>query len=471
MKIKLGMTTLCLLASFSTQSFADISNTPETPSIHHNQSFIARHWPRIFDRWFGTMPDAACLEPVCAISHSSIILDKSNQNEGRALPNPCKPCWYRYFDISGGINLDIGKWGNRNGNLMGVNYKHLLSLNDVYINVSARANNWVNGLISVSFSNPTISANPAVFNSFSAAEYDAATSNNINDFSPLRLPEKRFSNVQIEQAYVTLGDLDLHPIFLQFGKQFQDFSRYEIHPITLTLTQVLSEILATSVKLAVISEGFSGSVYVFNDPIRNFRTSTNYPTNYGFSIGYFQPPTCNAFGFSIGASYLHNLIGANNVAYGVQSFTAGGFHNHVSALALYFDYIVENISLNLRYTTAISRFIVTDLPKNGIEDLLFFGVPLRSATGAKPWAGTAQLNYGFCICDKPQNIYLGYQTSSEAAGLNLAKNRYVAGYGIELWHWTSFRVEWDRDFAYRRANGGSNRTYNLVTLRASAKFN
>lgn len=474
MNIKLGMMTLCLLAMLSTQTLAQVSHSlkPHYKHVSHEVS----DWPNKFYRFLWTAPDA-CLRPVCAIPYSSFVLKKMNQNEGRALSDPCRPCWFRYFSMSGGINLDIGKWGNRNANLMGENYKRL-SLNDVYINIDAKMNEWVEGFVSISFGNPTITTNPAAFNSFSAAEYDAAYSDNINVISPFFLRESGINNVQIEQAYATLGDLSVQPFFFQLGKQFQDFSRYEIHPITVTLTQVLSQILATSIKLGVLSEGFSGSLYVFNDPIRTFSTY-NYPTNYGLSFGYHQPLTCDLFGFSIGAAYLHNLVGANDVAYNVQAFTGGGFHNHVTALALYGDFITDNISLNARYTTALQRFVVADLPKNGIADLSPFlpafigslGSPIPEATGAKPWAATLQANFGFHACNKPQTIYLGYQTSSESAGLNMPKNRYLIGYGIDFCRWTSVWAEWDRDFAYRRGNGGTGKNTNLISLRIAAKYN
>ncbi len=50
----------------------------------------------------------------------------------------------------------------------------------------------------------------------------------------------------------------------------------------------------------------------------------------------------------------------------------------------------------------------------------------------KPWAAGLQAGYGFDVWGKSQNVYLGYQASRETAGLNLPKNRWLAGYGIDI---------------------------------------
>src|SRR3990167_5503512 len=133
---------------------------------------------------------------------------------------------------------------------MGENYR-LISLNDAYLNVGAMVNDWTKAFASISFSNPTTNANPSVFNSFGSAEYSAAYANNINGNA---------NNVlQLEQAFASFANFDVSPVFLQVGKQFQDFGRYEIHPITASMTQVMSEVLATSVKLGFLYSGFHGS--------------------------------------------------------------------------------------------------------------------------------------------------------------------------------------------------------------------
>ena len=267
------------------------------------------------------------------------------------------------------------------------------------------------------------------------------------------------------------------PIFLQVGKQFQDFSRYEIHPITRSLTQVMSETLATSLKVGfIVPMGFNGSVYVFDDPLAKVGQNTK-TTNYGVSLGYDAPS--ETLGWDIGAGWLYNLIGVNDVAYNVVNNNASGaglpaYNTRVGGVAVYADVNSGPFSIGARYTTAVTRFNVNDLAKDGIANYTtgtILGVPTAAASGAKPWAAGIQGAYGFDAWGKNQNVYLGYQASREAAGLDMPKSRWLVGYGIDMFgRSTNVGIEWDHDMAYSAGNGGSGNNSNLVSLRSSVKF-
>ena len=118
--------------------------------------------------------------------------------------------------------------------------------------------------------------------------------------------------------------------------------------------------------------------------------------------------------------------------------------------------------VNLRYTTALQRFNIHDLPKHGLAS---------SDSGGKPWAAGIQAGYGFELWGKAQNIYLGYQASREAAGLLVPKDRWLLGYGIDLFgRDTIAAIEWDHDLGYSKGNGGNGNNTDLVTVRTGFKF-
>lgn len=449
---------------------------------HHKHHHKARHHEESVER-VEVAEHHACREechpavvPVCAINESYVILEEMTQNVGRALPNPCNPGWFNRIALSGGINVDIGKWGNRNVNYMGENYQRL-SINDAYINVTALVNEWAKGFASISYNTATISnSNFINFVRHPISEFDAAYDNNVLGGATHTL--------QLEQAYITLGNFDCSPIFVQLGKQFQDFGRYEIHPITEPLTTVMSKTLATSVKLGFIASGFHGSIYAFDDPIPKVHTSnSSTTTNYGAALGYEAPLTCDSIGWDVGVGYLYNLIGVNDVAYIVNQFnilnfdSSEGYSKRVAGIAAYADVVTGQFYVGARYVQALSRFRVVDLPQHGVADLFVvspvFGLttPLFGATGARPWTGEIHAGVGFnAFCDRDQTVYVGYQMSRQAAGLNLPKNRYVLGYNIDIWKNTNFAVEWDHDNGYSRGAGGNGKNSNLVTLRGSVRF-
>src|SRR3990167_5529454 len=78
-------------------------------------------------------------------------------------------------------------------------------------------------------------------------------------------------------------------------------------------------------------------------------------------------------------------------------------------------------------------------------------------------------------CNQLTNGFVGYQTSSQAAGLNLPQTRWLAGYNVDVWKspnmgTTNLGAEWDHDNAFKVSNGGSGNVTNLVSLRITTKF-
>src|SRR5437016_14293491 len=110
------------------------------------------------------------------------------------------------------------------------------------------------------------------------------------------------------------------------------------------------------------------------------------------------------------------------------------------------------------------------MPKNGVANMTA-GVVNAGARGAKPWALGIQAGYAFDAWCKDQNIYIGYQTSREASGMNLPKTRWLAGYGVDVFGKnTNIGIEWDHDNAYNFVHGGTGKTSNLVSIRSTVKF-
>lgn len=466
MKLKLVVASMSVLGLVSCPVFAATTPTKHKHHHHkHHHKMMREHETPAQERAEERAErhdykDMGMPAPeVCAISHNAMIMDSMTQSIGRSMPSPCNPGWFNRVQFSGGVNVDLGKWGNRNGNYMGENYQRF-SLNDAYLNVAALVNDWAKAFASISYDTATIQDPGSIADL--DGEYSSAYSNNMTGGGSPAL--------QLEQAYATFGNFDVSPIFVQIGKQYQDFSRYEIHPITRSLTQVMSETLAVSGKIGFIADGFSGSLFAFDDPIAKVGQSYA-PTNYGVALGYDMPS--DSLGFDIGAAYLYNLIGVNDVAYMVNQWNAapgGGYNTRVGAAAVYADVNSGPFIISGRYTAAVQRFNPMDLPKNGLANVVG-GVVSPTASGAKPWAAGIQAGYGFDAWGRNQNVYVGYQASREAAGLNMPKDRWYVGYGVDVMGKnTNLGIQWDHDQAYSVGNGGTGNNTNLVSLRAGVQF-
>ncbi len=372
------------------------------------------------------------------------------QNLGRAVIP--KEVLFDRIGVTGGANLD-GHWGNRHMGYMGENSRRV-SLNDAYLNVTATINQWINGFASVSFNDTTgLSINQSeVIHSIKRGVYSYAYPNN---------------QINLEQGFVTIGNFDCSPFFIQLGKQFQDFGRYIIHPIERTMTQVLSESLQTSAKIGFLTHyGLHGAVYGFEDLLKNEKSGNKRPV-YGAALGFDHP--CEGLGYDIGLGYMSSITGVNDVAYAVKTFErrtrfsdhVGTFDGTVGAWSAYGDLNMGPFGFSGRYATAAHKFTSTTLSTHART--------VRTS-GARPWAGDITAGYGFNAWTKDQNLYVGYQTSGNAVNILIPHHRWIAGYGIEVLPYTSLSAEYGHEQDYSRHYGGTGKSTNTVGARAAVKF-
>ena len=375
------------------------------------------------------------------------------------------PDWFNRIGVSGGVNFDA-HWGNRSQGYEGENVQRL-SLNDAYINVGANVNDWAKAFTSISFSNPSGRLSGSIVApGISVSPLGGQYSNTYN--TP--------NTINLEQGYVTIANYDVSPIFFQIGKQFTDYGRYTIHPLVRTMTQVMTESLATSAKLGFITQmGFHGDIYAFDNPATQSGQGHT-GTVYGAALGFDQ--LNDQLGFDVGVGYMSNITGVNDinaalgnnyanalasgVATGLGLPSTGTYVHTVGGLAVYGDVNSGPFALSVRYTQAIQHFNPGDL---STQYNLSTGV-----AGARPWALDVTGGFGFNYWAKNQNLYLGYQTSNNAVNLALPKNRWIVGYNIDMWKNTNLGLEYNHDTAYSSGNNAFNHSSNTVGARASVKF-
>src|SRR5271155_3293586 len=102
---------MSLLGLISAPAFADDATAPHKHKHHkkHHHHHVAHHDYKANGGVAQSAPMAEAA-PMMAASMSSVILDEMNQNIGMNKP---MPEWFNRIGVSGGINLDTGKWGSR----------------------------------------------------------------------------------------------------------------------------------------------------------------------------------------------------------------------------------------------------------------------------------------------------------------------------------------------------------------------
>lgn len=467
MKLKLVVASMSLLGLISSPVFAAPQHKHKThhKKVHHR---MAKHECRDVRAMVAAAPapmiqPAPVMEAAPRFDCNLLAMDAMTQNwnRGHAMAD-----WFQRIGINGGINFDA-HFGNRDQGYTTENYTQF-SVNDVYLNTSALVNDWTRAFASISYNN----ASPGDENF-----YVLQARKHFGEYSHAY----RSGYLNLEQGYITFGNFDCSPFFVQLGKMYQDYGRYNIHPLTRTLAQSLSETLRTSAKLGFMQNGFHGSVFVFENPsvkattdVNGFVTSidTRQEAIWGASVGFDQISDC--LGFDVGVAYLSNMLGVNDVQRGVNEYefatssltppfvpVSGVFENRVGSVAAYADVNSGPFTFGVRYATALTSFNAYDLSTNFWD---------ATANGAKPRALDLTAGYGWNCWDRAQSVFVSYQTTRDSVNLFLPRDRWALGYGIELWRNASVGFEWDHDKDYDNGVGGTGNTSNLYGVRAAVRF-
>ncbi len=419
--------------------------------------------------------------PCPNLSVYSPMMDAMSQTVRRAKPTVgCgKP-----IQLAGGINFDT-QFGNVNQGFMGENNSRF-TVNDAYLDVTGNMNPWVSAFMELSYN----SIQDTALNTVSFEQFPF--NNHVVSMPGIYSEAYTLHALDLQQGYITLGNPELFPIFLKIGKQFQDFGRYTIHPITRSMTQVMTESLQTSAELSFISmwnnASLHGSIFTFQNQIPEMDIGDVTPfflpivsnhgnTNFGAQLGMGQVST--QLGWDIGVGYINDMMGINDIAYAtafIKNTLAGDadgqvmntnqsfYHERVSGLTAYGMVNSGPFSLSAHYVTALQSFNDLDVSASLNEMTDDF------LEGAQPWAADLQVAYGFNYFHRAQNLYLGYQQSGDAVALFIPERRWIAGYGIDVLKNTNIGVEYSNDRAYSIAEGGNDENSNRVALRIGVMF-
>jgi len=445
MKLKLIVASMSMLGLMTAPAFAHNTKGHEHPNYKGDA----------LPSTLSTCPKVDAYQP---------LLDAMNQNVGRAKPTvDCnKP-----IQFAGGINFDYQMLGPLNNGFMGEN-NNRFALNDAYLNATGHINRWVDAFLEVSYSNINAIPEDAVL---------AGGPHGADVPKPGIYSEAYDTNtLTLQQGYIFVGNLEELPFFAKLGKQFLDYGRYTIHPITRSMTQVMTESLQTAAQASFISSwnGFDlhGSAFAFQNTLGQVDSNDialgdidgHQRTNYGGQIGFGR--ISDQLGFDVGVGYMYDMVGINDVAYAVSLFRSGdvnadGFYQkRVNALTAYATLNTGPFSFNGHYATALQHFNAGDL-----------GAASTTATdGAKPWAFDVAAAFNFSYWEKSQSLYVGYQQSGDAVSLFIPENRWVAGYGVDVMKNTNLALEYTHDSDYSESDGGTGENSNRLAVRLGVKF-
>lgn len=266
------------------------------------------------------------------------------------------------------------------------------------------------------------------------------------------------SRVFMDQAFVTVGNLHESPFYMTMGQLYVPFGNYTTNMVSSPLTLNVGRTKARAVVLGFDApgpwpgpwDGFDAQVYAFRGNAIT-SPSSNRVNQYGANFDYaINEPKWN---FSIGSGYIANIADSagmqlNGATSGFEGFAGqvpAGFPNaevlehRVPGVDVHGQVGVGHVNLIGEYLTATRAFSPLDLTFNTI------GQP---AVGARPSAAQVEAAVTFTIYERPTNIAIGYQMTSQALALLEPQKRYTATLNTSIWKDTIESIEFRHDVNY-----------------------
>lgn len=359
---------------------------------------------------------------------SSQIEATLNKNEGSVLAG--KPYladdWTKRITVSGELNVD-GKWRSKHGPTgTGTNENSLFQnthYSDIYLNnsqfdIDAYVNSWTSAHISVAGRDPML----------------------INKNYQYKSDVVDGSKINLDEAYVTIGNLDQYPVYGTFGRQYVPFGVYDRHPIEPSLTQYLSQTQATAAKVGfAMPMGLYGSAYTFRGKSKYVGDTELYDNaeyqinNYGGEVGFMSNYTVGDMPFDYGLSvgYLGDM---RDVDY-ISAMSTPRNNHAVGGLSVDGHVKTGPFTLRANYVTALSDF---ETVTSGDQVL----------NGDKPWAYGVAGDYDFDVMGHDSTFTLMFQQAGDVEDLGLPKRRYGGQYRVGVLKDTdvTFLVVQDKNF-------------------------
>ncbi|HDS16003.1 MAG TPA: LbtU family siderophore porin [Proteobacteria bacterium] len=255
--------------------------------------------------------------------------------------------------------------------------------------------------------------------------------------------------VDLDEAYLTLGNTEHFPVFLQAGKFYVPFGNFESHMISDPLTLELGETRESAVLLGFEQAGFRVGVYAFNGDIDEAEDDNEIKC-FGLSTGYaFENDN---FSLDVGADWINNLADSDTLGDALPE----SIRDYVDGFTAHAVFSWQGLTLIGEYLAANDDFAVDELEFKG--------------KGAKPEAWNVELGYTFAVAGREAFVAVAWQGTDEALALELPEDRYLGSVGVELFPGIGLALEYAHDEDYGVGDGGSGKTADTVTLQLALEF-
>ncbi len=279
------------------------------------------------------------------------------------------------------------------------------------------------------------------------------------------------SRLFLSRGFLTIGNLDVVPLYVTVGQMYIPFGRYASAMITTPLTMSMARSDVRTLLLGYYHQGLYAEGYVFNGNRES--GGDRFILQSGANIGYKNKRlSVGAIDFGVGfTSNIADSQGMQNNALAsggairgpslqfagfartflANSVDSDNLKHNVGALDFHLEYTVGKNAILLEFITATRQFDPGDLLMNG--------------HGASPKAMHIEYDYNTKYGRFPITYGLAFGRTWQALALNLPKYSYFATIGTSPWKDTQLAIEYRHDSNYaRNANVGGGGNGNVANL-------
>ena len=291
------------------------------------------------------------------------------------------------------------------------------------------------------------------------ATVELAISSQVNDWVEVGvsfLYEEDETDLEVDEAYIRLANLDASPVFLTAGQIYVPFGTYETNLVSDPLTLEIGEARESAIQLGFVQGEFSGSVYAFNGDHKV--DGDNEIGSWGANLGFAHEEEARAWAFGVGyisdlgdSDTLQDIIDENLDGVGIDdpSERTGGWT--ISAVGAFGPF-----SLIGEYLAATEEFDADALSFDG--------------DGAKPSAWNIEAGYSFEVMGRESIAAIAYQGTREALGIDLPEERWLLGWSVEIFDNTALSFEWAHDSDYGESDGGTGESAESFVAQLAVEF-
>ncbi len=327
-----------------------------------------------------------------------------------------------FLELSGDVVGDVilGQSYHRRGS--DFNSSTDIDLLDVRLDALASVSQWAYGLISLGFDNSNLD------------EELAGNGRRINN-----------SRIFIQRAFLTIGDLNVSPAYFSIGQMYVPFGRYSSGIISTTPTSKLGKTNTRAALIGAYYEGLFAQGYGFRgDSFVHNRGINQWGLNVGYEHQY------EDFSYEVGTGYIANIADSSGLQNTFMNPGFAGFafsreterlEHRVPGFDVYGRLGYKCFFFNVEYVTATREFARNDLAFN--------------FEGAQPAAFYVDGTVRGQVFERPFGFTVAYGFSTEALGVNIPKQSYIAALSGSIWKNTIEGIEYRHDVDYSNRDSAS----------------